>query len=238
MDELEDMGVKFFESFGYYDTHGTNSVEAFVTCSSLDSIWGSRLSSPLYSVCSEEQDDIDEELEVEKEIISDAIYSMQNELEQYRKDILKLYSPADGLPLSISLSPTDIPSRKRSMFLPPFSGYLMQHKEKGLHRWRKRWFHLDFTTHELWYYKRRDFKVPKGCIRLDAIRAVHPHGKSDFDVDHGPGRVLSLRAKTAEERQIWMNLLCFGLRNSVNDDTEGERLSVVDIVNRASLQAA
>lgn len=100
--------------------------------------------------------------------------------------------------------------------LPPYCGNVFLLKDTIpylLRSWRKRWFYLDFNAGLLMMYKRSFWKSPRGVLDLRTVTKVERmnHSGGDFRLEFHSAQqpVMLLRTKTAEEAELWVNLLRF-----------------------------
>lgn len=224
--EGERLGIEFFESCGYYDSPGANTVETFLESTKLTNFWGiSANSKPLdKSIDDPEEKTIQEECSLEREIVTDGVLAIQGEFSTLGSKLGGSIAPTSMRPLT----PQELQGLERIM-LPPFSSYLLCLKRKShrvLSSWSKRWFYLDWVARELWYFKKGFRKSPRGCIELTAIREVRSLSTTDFEIRYGTRNML-LRAQNYEQKRVWVTLLEFGRQGSRELQSNGSESSAI-----------
>lgn len=106
--------------------------------------------------------------------------------------------------------------------LPPYCGYVNVLKDTIpflLRSFRKRWFYLDFQAGVVLMYKRSYWKSPRGVVDLRNVAHIEKMSHGDFRLDfHDTGddapSMMLLRCKTAEEAELWVNLMRFAKQAS------------------------
>lgn len=125
--------------------------------------------------------------------------------------------PPASIPASVTTLAVDVDS------LPPYCGnvHVLRDNVPFLlgSGWRKRWFCLDFQEGVVTMFKRSYWKAPRGALDLRGVARIEKMGRADFRVEFLPHSsdcdpaVLMLRAKTAEDADMWVSLLRFARRH-------------------------
>lgn len=125
--------------------------------------------------------------------------------------------PPASIPPSVTSVAVDVDS------LPPYCGnvHVLRDSVPFLlgSGWRKRWFCLDFQEGVVTMFKRSYWKAPRGALDLRGVARIEKMGRADFRVEFLPHSsdcdptVLMLRAKSAEDADMWVSLLRFARRH-------------------------
>lgn len=104
--------------------------------------------------------------------------------------------------------------------LPPFCGNVHVLRESTpflfASSWRKRWFCLDFQEGTVTMFKRSYWKAPRGLLDLRTVARVERMNQSDFRIEFldRAQSTLMLRAKNADDADLWVNLLTYARRQA------------------------
>uniref|UniRef100_K3WTA5 PH domain-containing protein n=1 Tax=Globisporangium ultimum (strain ATCC 200006 / CBS 805.95 / DAOM BR144) TaxID=431595 RepID=K3WTA5_GLOUD len=131
-----------------------------------------------------------------------------SQVHRARRTTIATSSVADATALA-TIPP---PMSSNNVQLPPYCGNVFLLKDTIpylLRSWHKRWFYLDFNTGVIMMYKRSYWKSPRGMLDLRTATKVERMNQCDFRIEFRDQPMLLVRTKTAEEAELWVNLLKF-----------------------------
>lgn len=164
-------------------------------------------------------DDDMAELEHEQIVMVQAVSVIRTETSRFQRYFMEAFSEEDArnrVQARTSIVPQQVVPVH--LDLPPYCGNVYTLKDTIpflLRSWHKRWFYLDFSAGLIMIYKRSYWKSPRGVIDLRDVATVERMGQSDLRVEYTDSQqhpMMMLRCKSAEEAELWVNLLRFAKR--------------------------
>ena len=215
----DDFGVHFFESWGYYDTLDTNTIDTFLAYSGLDDFWGHRydstaLRTPIEFILEQEEAETKQEVYDDHQRVEAGIVATKADIEAAYENFESDMKSIKSLETIVSKSITNaIPAFTEEST----SGYLLilRPTRRTLQSsWSKRWCVL--TQGELRFLKRAFWKIPKGRILLSSIERLLSINDTDFQIEYCHGRSILCRTKSRKESQTWLAILRRHKRNNTS----------------------